>query len=177
MNAINNIHFTCSKCGSQRLLIVQSAVHRYVVKRIDLDDLSRLCITEKEEVDILQGDILGYRCGDCRHPDCNGKDSHDGFAWKTLEDVQTAGCISWPGGMETVAHKCLIFFPDDSKRNRHAIVEVSHPGQLSSEERHMVLERENAEGAILISQSDFGIRTLSCSNWKRVRRHILQPTN
>ncbi len=48
---------------------------------------------------------------------------------------------------------------------------------LSEKERRFVLERERATHGILISQSDSGIRTLACRNWKRVKKYVLQPSS
>lgn len=89
-----------------------------------------------------------------------------------LKEVQSAGVITWPDGMETVEHRCMVCFPDG--KMTPVIVEVVHPGTLTEKERRTVLEREQAVHGILISQSDSGIRTLACRNWKRVKRHILQ---
>ena len=69
----------------------------------------------------------------------------------------------------------MICFPDGHMTP--VIVEVAHPGALNEKERRFILEREQAAHGILISQSDSGIRTLACRNWKRVKRHILQPIN
>ena len=87
--------------------------------------------------------------------------------------MQSAGGIVWPNGMETVEHRCMVCFPD-GKNSIPLIVEVAHPGTLTEIERRTVLKREQAVHGILISQSDSGIRTLACRNWKRVKRHVLQ---
>ena len=126
-------------------------------------------------VDDLCGEPLGYRCADCRHPDCHGNDSSEGFQWHSLKEVQSAGVITWPDGMETVEHRCMVCFPDG--KMIPVIVEGSHPGSLSEKERRFVLERERATHGILISQSDSGIRTLACRNWKRVKKYVLQPSS
>ncbi|MEG0837857.1 MAG: hypothetical protein RSF35_08020 [Akkermansia sp.] len=170
----NIIRFTCPKCGSPRLMLVESALHRYSVQELVSDRQGYLCVIVKERVDDLCGDELGYRCMDCRYPDCHHGETIDGFLWKTLKDVQSAGAISWPGGMEMVEHKCMICLPDGNMTP--LIVEIAHPGLLSSDERRLVLEQEQVEGGFLISQSDTGIRTLSCSNWKCVKHYVLQKS-
>lgn len=169
------IQVTCPQCGGHQLMLVERAMHRYVVQSLETDRQGGLVVGHKVLVDDLCGEPLGYRCADCRHPDCHNHDSSEGFQWYSLEEVQSAGAIVWPGGMETVEHRCMVCFPDG--KMIPVIVEVSHPGSLSEKERRFVLERERATHGILISQSDSGIRTLACRNWKRVKKYVLQPSS
>ncbi len=166
------IQFTCPQCGGHQLMLVERAMHRSIVQTLETDRQGELTVGHKVLVDDLCGEPLGYRCADCRHPDCHGHDSSEGFQWHSLEEVQSAGGIVWPDGMETVEHRCMVCFPDG--KMTPVIVEVVHPGTLTEKERRTVLKREQAVHGILISQSDSGIRTLSCRNWKRVKRHVLQ---
>ena len=166
------IQFTCPQCGGHQLMLVERAMHRYVVQSLEADRQGGLSVGHKVLVDDLCGEPLGYRCADCRHPDCHGNDSSEGFQWHSLKEVESAGAIAWPDGMETVEHRCMVCFPDG--KMTPVIVEVVHPGTLTEKERRTVLEREQAAHGILISQSDSGIRTLACHNWKRVKKHILQ---
>ena len=104
------IQFTCPQCGGHQLMLVERAMHRYVVQSLEADRQGGLVVGHKVLVDDLCGEPLGYRCADCRHPDCHNHDSSEGFQWYSLEEVQSAGAIVWPGGMETVEHRCMVCF-------------------------------------------------------------------
>lgn len=120
------IQFTCPRCGGHQLMLVERAMHRYVVQNLEADRQGGLAVGHKVLVDDLCGEPLGYRCADCRHPDCHGNDSSEGFQWHSLKEVQSAGVITWPDGMETVEHRCMVCFPDG--KMTPVIVEVVHPG-------------------------------------------------
>lgn len=119
------IQFTFPQCGGHQLMLVERAMHRYVVQSLEADRQGGLVVGHKVLVDDLCGEPLGYRCADCRHPDCHNHDSSEGFQWYSLEEVQSAGAIVWPGGMETVEHRCMVCFPDG--KMIPVIVEVSIP--------------------------------------------------
>lgn len=156
-------------------MIMESALHREVILSMKIDKKGKLIIVRKEWVDDLSGDVQGYRCRHCRYPDCVSErdttDHPDAFQWKTLEDVLCAGCVSWEGGAETVEHRGMICVPDASPTP--VVVVVDHPGLPTPEERRLVLEKVGITNGILIFQGDEGIRSLACSNWKRVKRYIL----
>lgn len=79
MQAMKNIiQFTCPRCGGHQLMLVERAMHRYVVQNLEVDRQGRLAVGLKVLVDDLCGEPLGYRCADCRHPDCHGNDSSEG---------------------------------------------------------------------------------------------------
>ena len=79
------IQFTCPQCGGHQLMLVERAMHRYVVQSLEADRQGGLSVGHKVLVDDLCGEPLGYRCADCRHPDCHGNDSSEGFQWHSLK--------------------------------------------------------------------------------------------
>lgn len=103
-------------------------MHRYVDQNLEADRQGGLAVGHKILVDDLCGEPLGYRCADCRHPDCHGNDSSEGFQWHSLKEVQSAGVITWPDGMETVEHRCWFVSPtgDDACDRRGRSSRYSH---------------------------------------------------
>lgn len=167
----NLIQFTCPQCGSHQLMLVERAMHRYVVRDLETNQLGEITASHKVMADDLHGDPLGFRCADCRYPDSNGNDPIERFKWQTLEDVQNDGAIIRPRLTDSVTHHCLICLPDGQMIP--IIVIVSHSGPLTEEERHTILSREQIERGILISQSDSGIQSLAYYNWEHVKRHMI----
>ncbi|MEG0025598.1 MAG: hypothetical protein RR719_09680 [Akkermansia sp.] len=167
----NIIRFTCFKCGCHQLMLSESAMHRYEVQVMELDGQGYLSVVSKKRVDDLCGDTLGYCCLNCRYPDCHHGAVSDGVLWGTLSEVQSAGAISWTGRVR-VEHKCMICLSDGNMTP--LIVEVAHPGLLSVDERRLVLQQEQIENGLIISQLDPGIKSLECPNWKHVKHHSVQ---
>ncbi len=167
----HDIQFTCPKCGSHRLMLIEEAMHRSLVHELNLDAQGRLRIEERELTDDWKGAQLGFRCAECRHPDSPGAEGAESFLWPTLEDVCNSGAIYCPQKANAVVHKCMICFPDG--RMDPVQVEVHHSATLNERERRIVLEREQAPGAILITLSDPGIKAFACPTWKNVRKHTI----
>lgn len=171
----NIIRFTCPQCGGHQLMLVGQALHRYIIQNIETDQQGNLVIGNKVLKDDLCGEPIGYRCADCRHPDNNTANPTQDFQWKTLEDIQNSGSITWPQDMAPVEHQCMICLPNGQMNP--VIVEVPHPGPLSEKGRCLVLKLEQAEQGVLISQADAGIHSFACRNWKQIKRHIISSTN
>lgn len=168
------IHFICPKCGSERLMRVESALHRYGNLSIEPDSNGSLCVTQQDLCDDLSGDLLGYRCMDCRYPDSMSNNGPDVFQWKTLEDVKSFDALWGPEIESMIEHKCMICYPDGTMIS--LVVKTSLPGALSPEQRKLVLNQENVQGAILLCQEDRGIRSFATANWKKVKRVYPHPS-
>ncbi len=164
-----HIQFTCPKCGNHHLMLVEEAMHRSHIRSLQMDEHGRLSVSESTLTDDWSGATLGFRCAECRHPDSAGQGGMESFLWPTLEDVRNSGAIHCPEQPDAIVHKCMICFPDG--RMEPVQVEVHHTAALNERERRIVLEREQAHGAILITLADPGIRAFSCPGWRRVRKH------
>lgn len=164
-----NISFTCPNCGGHQLLMVEIALSRFDILELCLDENQQLRITEKIPSDSLRGEVLGYRCKSCRYPDANKADLGKSFGWTTMDSLLQAGAITWQGYDDKVEHKCMLCQDDGSMTP--LLVTVNHPGRLTAKDRDSVIMREGLERAILICQSDPGIKAFDCKSWSHVKRH------
>lgn len=92
------IQFTCPQCGGHQLMLVERAMHRYVVQSLEADRQGGLVVGHKVLVDDLCGEPLGYRCADCRHPDCHSHDSSEGFNGILWKRCKAPGPLSGRAG-------------------------------------------------------------------------------
>lgn len=60
-------------------MLVERAMHRYVVQNLEADRQGGLAVGHKVLVDDLCGEPLGYRCADCRHRIAMGMIHRKGF--------------------------------------------------------------------------------------------------
>lgn len=147
-------------------MLVESSLCRFDIISLRFDEDNKLRADEKIQRDSLRGEELGYRCQACRYPDANGANQ---YGWPNLESIVQAGAISWRGCRAREEHKCMLCQPDGTLTP--LIVAVDHPGQLSLEDRELIIQREQQEQAILLCQSDAGIKSFDCKSWSSVKRH------
>ena len=171
MSIMKSIHFTCPQCGGHQLMLVEQALHRYVIQSLEISSEGRVTVAQKTLVDDLCGDPLGYRCADCRYPDAKNHESADNFSWLGLEDVQTSGAITTKSSKGLNKQKCMICLPDGTMTPVLAC--TMHSQALTLEERQRVLSLSQITQGVLICQSDKGIGSLTCSSWAKARQIFL----
>ncbi len=164
-----NILFTCPACGGSQLLLLENSLNRFDVLQLCVDDNEKIHLAESLLRDSLQGEILGYRCKACRYPDSNKPEGASTFSWPSLDAIVKAGAISWQGYQSKVEHKCMLCLPNGTLKP--LVVAVDHPGKLSPEERQLIIEREQHQHAVLLCQTDPGIKSFDCKNWNSVKKH------
>lgn len=113
-----NITFTCPRCGSHNLHQISKAIHRAEVKIVTTPS-GELVPHSTGIVEELQGDVLGYRCSQCRYPDIRNHDKNGGFNWPTPDDIRNAGCLDIPQETPTAP-----------------LGDSTHPNTLSSHTSH-----------------------------------------
>lgn len=164
---MSEIYFKCPNCKGNKLVLVESSIRRFGDLQLQ-NDSNLICrVAHKALSDTLGSEVLGFRCGDCRHPDGPLAEGGGKFRWKTLRTVHNAKAIFDTATPTITEHRCLICYP--SGKMTPIIVTTTKPTALTRKQRESILAQcaPARTRAVLIAESDKAILAFSPNQWAK----------